>query len=63
MTVNFNENGYEMLRERIPVIEWYAELQKADGSAACARYALASYRTTDAGVTPMTFLLPLTGVA
>ena len=49
MTVNFNENGYEMLRERTPVIEWYAELQTADGSAA--------------EVTPMTFLLPMTGVA
>jgi hypothetical protein len=63
MIINYNENGYEMLRERIPVIEWYAELQTADGSAACAWYALASSRTTDAGVTPMTFLLPLTGVA
>ena len=47
MTVNFNENGYEMLRGRTPVIEWYAELQKADGSAA--------------EVTPMTFSLPVTG--
>ena len=44
MIVNYNENGYEMLRERIPVIEWYAELQKAERS--------------DAGVTPMTFSLP-----
>ena len=61
MTVNLNENGYEALRERAPVIEWYAELQKADGSAACARYALASYRTSTAGVTPMTFSLPVTG--
>ena len=49
MIINYNENGYEMLRERIPVNEWYVELQKADGSAA--------------EVTPMTFLLPLTGVA
>jgi hypothetical protein len=31
MTVNFNENGYEMLRGRTPVIEWYVELQKATG--------------------------------
>ena len=31
MTVNFNKNEYEMLRERIPVIEWYVELQKATG--------------------------------
>ena len=45
MTVNYNENGYEMLRGRTPVIEWYAELQKA------------------AGVTPMTFSLPVMGVA
>ena len=45
MIVNFNENGYEMLRERTPVIEWYVELQKATG------------------VTPMTFSLPVTGVA
>lgn len=29
MTVNLNENGYKMLRERTPVIEWYAELQAA----------------------------------
>jgi hypothetical protein len=57
MIVNFNENGYEMLRERTPVIEWYAEFQKADGSDACAWYALASYRTSVDGVTPMTFSL------
>jgi len=31
MIVNFNENGYEMLRGRTPVIEWYAELQKTTG--------------------------------
>jgi len=31
MTVNFNENGYEMLRGRTPVIEWYVELQKVTG--------------------------------
>ncbi len=31
MTINFNENGYEMPRERTPVIEWYVELQKAIG--------------------------------
>ena len=61
MTVNLNENGYEALRERTPVIEWYAELQKADGTAACARYALATHRTSAAGVTPMTFSLPVTG--
>ncbi len=61
MTVNLNAAGYEALRERTPVIEWYAELQKGDGSAACARYALASYRTSAAGVTPMTFSLPVTG--
>jgi hypothetical protein len=58
MTVNINENGYKMLRERTPVIEWYAELQKADGTPVCSRYALASYRTSSAGVTPMTFSLP-----
>lgn len=61
MTVKLNAAGYEALRERTPVIEWYAELQTADGSAACARYALASYRTSAAGVTPMTFSLPITG--
>ena len=63
MIINYNENGYEMLRERIPVNEWYVEFQKADGSAACAWYALASSRTTDAGIMPMTLLLLLTGVA
>ena len=61
MTVKLNAKGYEALRERTPVIEWYAELQKADGSAACARYALVTYRTSIAGVTPMTFSLPVTG--
>ena len=61
MTVNLNAKGYEALRERTPVIEWYAELQTGDGSAACARYALANHRTSAAGVTPMTFSLPVTG--
>ena len=37
MTVKLNAAGYEALRERTPVIEWFAELQTADGSAACAR--------------------------
>ena len=61
MTVNLNAKGYEALRERTPVIEWYAELQKGDGTAACARYALASYRTSAENVTPMTFSLPVSG--
>jgi hypothetical protein len=61
MTVNLNADGYEALRERTPVIEWYAELQTADGTAACARYALATHRTSAAGVTPMSFSLPVTG--
>ena len=61
MSANINADGYDALRERTPVIEWYAELQKADGSAACARYALATHRTSAAGVTPMTFSLPVTG--
>ena len=61
MTVKLNAKGYEALRERTPVIEWYAELQKADGSAACARYTLAQHRTSAAGATPMTFSLPVTG--
>ena len=61
MTVKLNAKGYEALRERTPVIGWYAELQTADGSAACARYALAQHRTSAAGVTPMTFSLPVTG--
>ena len=61
MTVKLNAKGYEALRERTPVIKWYAELQTADGSAACARYALANHRTSAAGVTPMTFSFPITG--
>ena len=61
MTVKLNAKGYEALRERTPVIKWYAELQKADGSAARARYALAQHRTSTAGATPMTFSLPVTG--
>ena len=61
MTVNLNAAGYEALRERTPAIEWYAELQEADGTPVCSRYALASYRTSIAGVTPMTFSFPITG--
>ena len=61
MTVNLNADGYEALRERTPVIEWYAELQKADGTPVCDRFALASYRTSADNVTPMTFSLPVTG--
>ena len=61
MTVNLNADGYEALRERTPVIEWYAELQKADGTPVCDRFALASYRTSAARATPMTFSLPVTG--
>jgi len=61
MTVKLNAKGYEALRERTPVIEWYAELQTADGTPVCDRFALASYRTSTAGVTPMTFSFPITG--
>ena len=61
MTVNLNADGYEALRERTPVIEWYAELQKADGTPVCYRFALASFRTSAAGVTPMTFSFPIEG--
>ena len=61
MTVKLNAKGYEALRERTPVIKWYVELQKADGSAARARYALAQHRTSATGATPMTFSLPVTG--
>ena len=61
MTVKLNAAGYEALRERTPVIEWYVELQTGDGTPVCDRFALASYRTSAAGVTPMTFSLPLTG--
>ncbi len=61
MTVHLNAAGYEALRERTPVIEWYAELQTGDGTPVCDRYALAQHRTSAAGVTPMTFSLPITG--
>ena len=61
MTVNLNAEGYEALRERTPVIEWYAELQKSDGTPVRARYALVSNRTSASGVTPMTFTLTVTG--
>ncbi len=61
MTVHLNAAGYEALRERTPVIEWSAELQTADGTPVCDRFALASYRTSTAGVTPMTFSLPVSG--
>jgi hypothetical protein len=61
MTVNLNADGYEALRERTPVIEWYAELQTGDGTPVCDRFALASYRTSAENVTPMTFSFPITG--
>lgn len=61
MTVNLTAEGYEALRERTPTIEWYAELQKADGTAVRGRYALAACRTSAANITPMTFALPITG--
>ena len=61
MTVNLNAAGYEALRDRTPVIEWYAELQTGDGTPVCDRFALASHRTSAAGVTPMTFSLPVSG--
>lgn len=61
MTVNLNENGYEMLRERKPLVQCYAELQTEDGTPVRARYALASYRTSAVNVTPMTFSFPVTG--
>ena len=61
MTVKLNADGYEALRERTPVIEWYAELQTADGTPVCDRFALASYRTSAENVTPMTFSFPITG--
>ena len=61
MTVKLNAKGYEALRERTPVIEWYAELQTADGTPVCARYALATHRTSAENVTPMTFSLQVTG--
>ena len=61
MTVKLNAKGYEALRERTPVIEWYAELQTADGTPVCDRFALATHRTSAENVTPMTFSLPVTG--
>jgi len=61
MTVKLNAKGYEALRERTPVIEWYAELQTGDGTPVCARYALATHRTSAENVTPMTFSFPITG--
>lgn len=61
MTVNLNADGYEALRERTPVIEWYAELQKADGTPVCGRFALATHRTSAENATPMTFSFPITG--
>lgn len=61
MTVNLNTEGYEALRERTPVIEWYAELQKTGGTAVRARYPLVSNRTSSANTTPMTFSLTVTG--
>ena len=61
MTVKLNAAGYEALRERTPVIEWYAELQTADGTPVCDRFALATHRTSAENVTPMTFSFPITG--
>src|SRR5690554_6143304 len=61
MTVKLNPKGYEALRERTPVIEWYAELQTGDGTPVCDRFALATHRTSAENVTPMTFSFPITG--
>ena len=61
MAVKLNAKGYEALRERSPVIEWYVELQTGDGTPVCDRFALVTHRTSAAGVTPMTFSLPVTG--
>ena len=61
MTVKLNADGYEALRERTPVIEWYAELQTGDGTPVCDRFALATHRTSAENVTPMTFSFPITG--
>jgi len=61
MAVKLNADGYEALRERTPVIEWYAELQTVDGTPVCDRFALATHRTSAENVTPMTFSLPVTG--
>ena len=61
MTGKLNAKGYEALRERTPVIEWYAELQTADGTPVCDRFALATHRTSAENVTPMTFSFPITG--
>jgi len=61
MTVHLNAAGYEALRERSPVIEWYAELQTGDGTQVCDRFALATHRTSAENVTPMTFSFPVTG--
>ena len=61
MTVKLNAKGYEALRERTPVIEWYAELQTGDGTPVCDRFALATHRTSAENVTPMTFSFPITG--
>jgi len=61
MAVHLNAAGYEALRERTPVIEWYAELQTADGTPVCDRFALATHRTSAENATPMTFSLPVTG--
>jgi len=61
MTVNLTSEGHEALRERAPVIEWYAELQTAAGVAVADRFALVSNRVSATNVNPMTFALPIAG--
>lgn len=61
MTVNLTPEGYEALRERTPVIEWYAELQTSAGVAVASRLALVSYRVSAADTNPMTFALGISG--
>ncbi len=61
MIVDINASGYEALRERTPIIEWYIEFQKSDGTPAFDRRAISTYRTSAVGVTPMTFSFPITG--
>lgn len=61
MTVNLTPEGYKVLRERAPVIEWYVELQTSAGVAVADRFALVSNRVSATNINPMTFALPISG--
>ncbi len=61
MSVKLSSAGYEMLRERQPIKDCYAEIQMGDGTPVTTRYAIDSYRISVINENPMVFSLPISG--